>query len=261
MQALSAQLDGLIKRLENSQNFKADLDKLTHIFPFSPYEYIISTLLSHQKLSFEEYLDIRDAYINRNLYLSVFEISAPRGFGDTWAFGHLMAVEPALKRPSKKEDSTYKGEYDLSCEWQNPKDKTQHFIKIEVKASRAVDREKADEPLYIKALSADSDRPFLMNFQQLKPNCADVFLWIAVYRNSIKYWVIDAKTVQNHKYFTPQHRNHETADRTTDYNKSTIFEGQIMMTNQNINEFAKFLVENDLKQRIIAAYKKQKNIR
>ena len=34
-------------------------------------------------------MEIRDEYIARNMYLYIFEISAPRGFGEQWAQGHL----------------------------------------------------------------------------------------------------------------------------------------------------------------------------
>jgi hypothetical protein len=55
-------------------------------------------------------------------------------------------------------------------------------IKIEVKASRAVDFDR-EEPLYVKALASDSQKRFDMNFQQVKPACCDVFLWIGVWRD------------------------------------------------------------------------------
>ena len=51
--------------------------------------------------------------------------------------------------PSKKLDADFKGEYDL---WLDG-------IKIEVKASRAVDSD-SDEPLYIKALSSNTHKRF-----------------------------------------------------------------------------------------------------
>lgn len=65
-------------------------------------------------------------------------------------------------------------------------------IKIEVKASRAVDFDR-DEPLYVKALASDSKKRFDMNFQQVKPACCDVFVWIGVWRDVIRYWVLAAK--------------------------------------------------------------------
>jgi len=39
-----------------------------------------------------------------------------------------------------------------------------------------------DAPLYVKALASDSNKEFRMNFQQVKPDCCDVFVWVAVWR-------------------------------------------------------------------------------
>jgi len=260
MEKLNEQLNALIERLSNSNNFRDELEQLKSIYPFSKYEYIISTLFSRNKITFEEYLEIRDEYIDRNLFLPLFEITAPRGFGDTWALGHLMQLESEFKRPKKKLDTTYKGEYDLYLNWED--NKKQRYIKIEVKASRATDREKNDEPLYVKALASDSRRPFLMNFQQLKPKCCDVYLWIAVYRDNIKYWVINSKEIQANKDFTPQHRNEETANRKKGYKKEDIYEGQIMVTEDNISYFNKYLVAKvrDLKNKVINQYKIQHDL-
>lgn len=140
--------------------------------------------------------------------------------------------------------------------------KKQHYIKIEVKASRATDRERNDESLYIKALASDSTRPFLMNFQQLKPKCCDVYLWIAVYRDKIRYWAINSSEIQTNRYFTPQHRTEETANRKKGYKKRDIYEGQIMVTNDNISYFEKYLLKNtrDFKNAVIHQYKIQKAI-
>jgi hypothetical protein len=249
METLEQELDLFIERLSNASDFRKTLDEIDSIYPFSKYEYIISTLLSKTILSFEEYLELRDDYINRNLFLHVFEITAPRGFGDTWAFSHLLSVEPELKRPNKKIDPTYQGEYDLYLPYSTGN------IKIEVKASRAVDRDKPDEPLFIKALSSNSRKRFLMNFQQLKPSCCDVFLWLAVYRDCVKYWVLRNTVIQEHHDFTPQHRNEATAERVKGYEKTGIYEGQIMITNSTIDSINDFAVESrGIRQAIIEQY-------
>jgi len=249
MEILEQELELLIDKLDNAEDFRNTLDEINSIYPFSKYEYIISVLLSKNILTFEKYLELRENYINRNLFLQVFEISAPRGFGDTWAFSHILSIEPELKHPNKQIDPTYRGEYDLYLPY------SKGNIKIEVKASRAVDRDKPDEPLYIKALSSNSKKRFLMNFQQLKPSCCDVFLWLAVYRDCVKYWVLKNTIIQHHHDFTPQHRNEPTADREKDYEKSEIFEGQIMITNANIDSINSFLVESKaIKQAIIEQY-------
>ena len=261
MEKLNEQLEALIDRLSHSHRFREELERLHSIFPFSRYEYVISTLLAKKKLTFEEYFQMREDYINRNLFLYVYEISAPRGFGDTWALGHLMEIEPSLKRPSRKIDTSYRGEYDLYLDWSDRKNtqKASQIIKIEVKASRATDRDRNDDPLYLKALSSDSQRPFLMNFQQMKPSCCDIFLWIAVYRDAVRYWVINSKVIQHHKDFTPQHRNRETSERESTYSKKDIYEGQIMVTEKNIDAFDKYLSSSkELKKAILKQFKNRK---
>jgi hypothetical protein len=81
--------------------------------------------------------------ISRNRFLYIFEISAPRGFGEAWAQGHLSELVPDMQKPSKKLDKNYSGEYDFILDGE---------IKIEVKASRAVDFD-SDEPLVSSDLS------------------------------------------------------------------------------------------------------------
>ena len=113
MEILEKELEILISKLKNSDDFYAEIETIQNVYPFNKYDYIITKLVEQKILSFDDYLDLRNEYINRNLYLYVFEISAPRGFGDTWGFSPLLSVEPELKRPSKKIDPTYKGQYDL----------------------------------------------------------------------------------------------------------------------------------------------------
>ena len=249
MEKLKKELDKLIEKLENANDFRTTLENIVSVYPFSEYEYIISHLLAADKLTLEEYYDLRNSYIDRNLYLYIFEISAPRGFGDKWAFGHLKELVPYFQRPNKKLDPTYSGEYDFWLDWKDKKNKS-HGIRVEIKTSRAVDFEKPDEPLYIKALSSDSDRPFDMNFQQIKTKCTDVFLWIAVWRDKIKYWVLTSNEVQNNKYFSKgQHRGN-------------IGEGQLHLNRENISTFNQYEVKSTrIKEAVIKAYKRQKKIK
>lgn len=259
MEKLAEQLNKLIERLENSDTFRNELEHLRSVYPFNKYEYIIATLFAHGKIGYDEYLNIRDEYINRNLYLYLFEM-APRTFGDTWGLSHVCSMEPEFKRPSKKTDGSYNGEYDLYLEWKDSKLK-KHYIRIEVKASRANDRERKEEALIEKAIASNSKRPFLMNFQQQKPSCCDVFIWIAVYRDKIKYWVVYSNEVQTNKYLTPQHRNATTSVRKKDYEKKDIYEGQIMVTDENISYFEGYLTSGkNLKNAVISQYKIQKKM-
>jgi len=114
------------------------------------------------------------------MYLYIFEISAPRKFGEQWAQGHIMELAPDFIKPTKKIDENYSGQYDLLHKFSE-----NNQIKIEVKASRAVDFN-SEEALYVKALSLKTDLPFDMNFQQIKPKCCDVFIWVGVWRDGIR---------------------------------------------------------------------------
>jgi hypothetical protein len=240
LEKLRQQLSELIERLENADELSQRLEELVSVYPFNEFEYIISHLLSADKLALDEYHKIRNDYIDRNLYLYLFEISAPRGFGDIWAQGHLKQLVPSLQRPSKKLDQNYSGQYDFHL----PPN-----IRIEVKASRAVEFG-SNKPLYIKALSSDSDKPFDMNFQQIKPACCDVFVWLAVWRDTIKCWVLPSFEVEDNPYYSKgQHRGN-------------VGEGQLHLNQDNINEFDKYLTQpNDLERAIKAAYKKEMKLR
>jgi hypothetical protein len=249
MERLKKELDRLVEKLENASDFRAKLEGLESVYPFNEYEYIISHLLAARKLTLAEYYELRDSYISRNLYLYIFEISAPRGFGDKWAFGEVKNLAPDFQRPSKKLDPNYSGEYDFWLDWVD-ENKKSHGIRIEVKTSRAVDFEKPDEPLYLKALASDSKRPFDMNFQQIKVKCAEVFLWIAVWRDKIRYWVLNSKEVQANKYFSKgQHRGN-------------IGEGQLHLNQDNISEFDPYEVKStEIKEAVINTYKRLKRLK
>ena len=236
MEKLKQELDQLIKTLPNEEALRAKLESLVSVYPFNDYEYMISALLGADKLTFEEYLELRDSYISRNRFLYIFEISAPRGFGEAWAQGHLSELVPDMQKPSKKLDKNYSGEYDFILDGE---------IKIEVKASRAVDFN-SDEPLYVKALADDSPEDFDMNFQQVKPACCDVFLWMGVWRDKIRYWVLSSKEVSENQYYSEgQHRGN-------------VGEGQLHVRRDNMKGFAKYESRsNELLKAIRDAYKRQ----
>lgn len=219
MERLISELKSKIIEMKNLTNNSIDLsdkrlDDLYSVYPFNKFEYVISHLIATNTITLEEYLDIRNSYLERNKYLYVFEITAPRTFGETWAQHHLNEVVPELKIPSRSYDTNYSGQYDF---WYNG-------IRIEVKESRAVKRKSGDS-LILKALSSDSTSGFDMNFQQIKPACCDVFVWIAVWRDKIRYWVLSSSEVEENPYYSAgQHRGNTG-------------EGQLWLTEKNINDF------------------------
>lgn len=72
------------------------LNSLYSVYPFNKFEYVISHLIATDTITLQQYLDIRNSYLERNKYLYVFEITAPRTFGETWAQRHLNEVVPEL---------------------------------------------------------------------------------------------------------------------------------------------------------------------
>ena len=215
MQTLRKQLDDLVAKLPDSEAVRARMDEIYSVYPFNEFEYVISTLLGRDVLSLDQYYEMRDSYMERNSFLYIFEISAPRIFGEAWAQGHLKELVPDLSKPSKKLDPNYSGEYDFFLDGK---------IRIEVKASRVVDAS-SDGPLYVKALSSDSTQPFWMNFQQVKPACCDVFVWIAVWRDKIRYWILSSHELETHRdYSTGQHRGNTG-------------EGQLHVRQDNLRDF------------------------
>lgn len=236
MEQLKARLDLLITKLPDAASLRKRLAELFSVYPFNEFEYIISTLLGTGVLSLDEYYEMRDSYMDRNLFLYIFEISGPRTFGEAWAQGNLKELVPELHKPSKKSDPNYSGEYDFYLDGK---------IRIEVKASRVVDSG-SDEPLYVKALASDSAKPFWMNFQQVKPKCCDVFVWIAVWRDKIGYWVLSSHELENHRdYSVGQHRGNTG-------------EGQLHVRQDNIKDFKPFeAASNNLGQAIRDAYARE----
>lgn len=244
MEILCKNLEKLIEQLSisNKKKLLNDLAELMSVYPFNKYEYIISNLFAFNKITLKDYLKIREEHLARNEYLHIFEkYASPTSFGITWAQSHVHAIVPEMKKPTKKDCPGFDNEYDFFYKHKRKN------IRIEVKASRAVDANSSD-PLYIKALSLDSKKPFDMNFQQIKPEHCDVFLWVAVWRDAIKYWVFAAKEIERNRYYSRgQHRGNTG-------------EGQLHLNHENIKAFKKFEAKpNELLSKIIRAYKKQKS--
>lgn len=220
IEELELQISVMNKMNDSEYNLSDEvLDSLYSVYPFNKFEYIICHLIGTNTITLQQYLNIRNRYLERNKYLYVFEITAPRTFGETWAQQHLNEVVPELQRPSTSYDPGYSGQYDF---WYNG-------IRIEVKASRAV-RRKSGGSLIIKALSSDSKYGFDMNFQQIKPACCDVFVWIAVWRDVIRYWVLSSDDAKNNRYYSSgQHRGN-------------VGEGQLWLKDTNIDDFNEYEV-------------------
>ena len=106
MDILQQKLNKLIEELSEDKKevIKNRLHDLVSVYPFNEYEYIITSLMGFGKINLDDYYEIRDSYLSRNVYLYLFEIVEPRGLGERWAQGQLMSMEPDFLKPTKKLD-------------------------------------------------------------------------------------------------------------------------------------------------------------
>lgn len=86
----------------------------------------------------------------------------------------------------------------------------------------------------MKALSKKTKKRFLMNFQQLKPQYCDVFIWVAVFRDEIILWIMNSDEVLNNPLYSKgQHRG------------NLGHEGQLHVKEDNIHQLDKYILKND----------------
>lgn len=229
---LRSYLESLIDSLEsgNQELLRARLESLVSVFPFNEYEYIITFLVDRHVISFNEYEELRNNYVSANRYLDLFSL-APRTFGQIWGERHLMDLDRRFQKPNKNLDPEYEGQYDLWLEG----------VRVEIKAARAI-HTKQREAIASKALHWGAKAPFWMNYQQLKIDICDVFVFIGVWVDLIIYWVLSNEEVKQNKYLSHQHRGGS--------------EYQIGIREKNIREFDAFQVDAlALTQTIIAKAK------
>ena len=215
------------KKIKPYESDKKLLDMLNNnlVSPFKTENVQLSYLLSKNIITISDYAKLQKEFLNRNKYLYLFDM-APRTFGQTWGETHILNLFPkfikATKKNLKKLYPKFSGEFDL---WING-------LRIEVKAARA-NFDKGDSSLTDRAYSHTEAKKnkFAYHFQQLKPSCCDLFIWIGVCRDKLLYWIIDSKEVSKHKKFTPQHRN-EIRKK----NKE-IYEGQIWLTEEELSKY------------------------
>lgn len=216
---LRSYLERLIDSLDvgNRVLLQARLESLVSVFPFSEYEYMITFLVDRNVISFSEYEELRNNYVSANRYLDLFSL-APRVFGQIWGEQHLMDLDGRFQKPVRSLDPEYEGQYDLWLEG----------IRVEVKAARAIHTKKRGA-MASKALHWGVEAPFWMNYQQIKLDMCDVFVFVGVWVDIIVYWVMSNEEVKHNSYLSHQHRGG--------------IEYQIGIRDRNIQEFDDYRVE------------------
>lgn len=235
LKQLKKYLNKLIADLENKDKkfLEQKLKSLISVFPFNEYEYMLIFLRDRNAITFQEYETLREKYIDSNKYLGLYGI-APRVFGQIWAEEHLRSIDNRFKQATKKLDSKYSGQYDV---WFGG-------IKLEIKACRAINTKKRGD-VVSKALRFNTKEPFWMNFQQLKPDSCDAFIFIGVWIDKIIYWVMSSDEIRSNKYLSHQHRGG--------------IEYQIGITGRNISDFNKYKVAQSNIAAIVMQKTKNKN--
>ena len=62
-----------LSNIDNNYNLSEEfLYKLYSVYPFNKFEYIISHLIGTKIISLQQYIDLRNSYIERNKFLYVF---------------------------------------------------------------------------------------------------------------------------------------------------------------------------------------------
>jgi hypothetical protein len=155
---------------------------IRRVFPFNDINDVFCYLIDRGIVTFEEYKDIRERYYDVNPYLPLFDLDNTL-FGRRWAEKHLRSLDSRIKKSNHKR-------YDSYILLDNAK-----IIRIESKASRAANREKAkDGNLVEKAARFYSSEDYTTSFDHIKLQYADVFVLVGVWSDVMKYWVIPSES-------------------------------------------------------------------
>jgi hypothetical protein len=233
MKELRRQLKELLQQAGADAEVLEAFSQENAVFPFSAESRILMYLMNAQAITYEQYQEIYESYMKRNQYLYLFEM-VPRTFGETWGEQHILKLFPAFVKATKENMVSvypdFDGEFDL---WILE-------IRVEVKACRANDT-KAGGSLVSRAYlhSEAIANGFKYHYQQLKPSCCDVFIWIGVCRDELIYWVLTSEELQRTGKLGSQHRNENTGIAGAD-----VFEGQVFMTEEELRPF--WVAEKDV---------------
>lgn len=226
MKILRDQLDLLLQRANGDQHIFERIKQEKNVFPFSTEGSLLAYLLVNKTITYDEYIKLQNDYTSRNRYLDLFDM-APRTFGESWGEKHILGLFPEFVKATKENLSEiypdFDGEFDL---WFDG-------ARIEVKACRA-NSTKSKGSLASRAYLHEEakERLFKYHYQQLKPSCCDVFIWIGVCRDELLYWVLTSEELQKTGKLGSQHRNENTGN-----NEVGIFEGQVFMTEEELAPF------------------------
>jgi hypothetical protein len=226
MKELRSQLEMLLNKSGGDKNTIEVIKNEKAVFPFSTEGRILAYLLGTNTITYEEYIELQNDYTKRNKNLELFDM-APRTFGETWGEKHILELFPEFVKATKENISSiypdFDGEFDL---WLDG-------IRVEVKACRANSAKDGGSLASRAYLHAEAKASaFKYHYQQLKPSCCDVFIWIGVCRDDLLYWVLTSEELQKTGKLGSQHRNENTGVAGVE-----VYEGQVFMTEEELSPF------------------------
>lgn len=226
MKKLMVELHNLRKKSNGDPEVIESIEGEKALFPFSVENRLLAYYLAIGEITYERYTQLNTEYCERNKYLDLFDM-APRTYGQTWGEQHIRSLFPQFIKATREnlvaEYPDFDGEFDL---WLDG-------IRVEVKACRA-NRTKAGGSLASRAYlhSEAKAAGFKYHYQQLKPSCCDVFIWIGTCRDELIYWVLTSEELLETGRLGPQHRNENTGIAGVE-----VFEGQVFMTEEELSPF------------------------
>ncbi|MCQ2604844.1 MAG: restriction endonuclease subunit M [Spirochaetia bacterium] len=230
MKELKNRIDFLIQNSNGDKHIIEAIKNDKSVAPFSTENRLLAYFLSLGELSFDSYSKLCQEYYERsqksNQYLYLFDM-APRTFGQTWGEQHIKKLFPEFIKATKENLATrypnFDGEFDLWIDG----------IRVEVKACRA-NSTTTKGSLSSRAYTHDEAvaANFKYHYQQLKPSCCDVFIWIGVCKDALIYWVLTSEELQQTGKLGSQHRNENTG-----VEGAEVFEGQVFMTEEELKHF------------------------
>lgn len=229
-----------------SQLKKKDQDQLEKIskewkpaYPFiSKVEMITSFLIQKRIVGIEWVLKQKSDYCDRNCNYSLFLITGNADFGKVIK-KHLISVSDGLRNASKKIDPSYDNDYNL------------HYSGIRIGCCAYRAAEQRSGPMHEKSLRSDSNIKYKFSFQHLHPDLCEVYIFVVVYLDTFKYWVLSTSEVQalpNFKYYQGRGTNG--------------IEGIVSCTSAQIGKLDRFSVnEKDLCLAVKNAYNRLSPVR
>lgn len=226
MKQLQNELEFLLRQSGADDQLIEAIKQEKSVFPFSTESRILAYLLSIGIIDYDKYIELQEVYVQRNQYLELFDM-APRTFGETWGESHILNLFPEFIKATKENMAElypdFDGEFDL---WLDG-------IRVEVKACRANGSGSGGSLASRAYLHSEATaNSFKYHYQQLKPTCCDVFIWIGVCRDDLIYWVLTSDELLQTGKLGSQHRNENTGIEGVE-----VFEGQVFMTEEELEPF------------------------